>query len=339
MQFKWRVYRDGYIWIPSLDADLKRYVLLSRSADEATQPRVYEPFKDEPGLFRAFASTPCDRKDILNFANQYGRLGATVERPVVITRPGEPDSSRTGEPLHAWIHEILFMRDMVDLWIASQRRDEKALRKRLVWHKNVARYQNGSSAARLHLPPPPPYFSPQARVYTAQLDDSLRSLKIRGWVAHPNRDSAEVIHSLKSEWVETALYFLAVVVNQKLSEHTIEGPRLDFIGYEKLGWRSVPSSLIGFLWLQFAEAIAANRHFKQCVQCQRWFEVAQNLARADKLYCSQACRVRAYRARRTEAQERHLLGSTVDELAESFGSNVTTIKAWLNNSAGSKKKG
>jgi hypothetical protein len=134
---------------------------------------------------------------------------------------------------------------------------------------------------------------------------------------------------LQSEWIETALHFLEIVVNRKLIEHSIERPRLQWVQREQLAWQHVPSSLIGLLWLQFADAIATNRIFKQCGQCKKWFETTQSSARTDKLYCSQTCRVRAYRTRQAEARDLHALGSTVSELAERFGSEPKTIEAWL----------
>ena len=163
----------------------------------------------------------------------------------------------------------------------------------------------------LRLPSPP---MPEAErdpssplPWSTELDDEFRSLRISGWVVHPRRDDSDFIEYLQSEWIETALHFLGVIVNRKLIEHPIERPRLQWVRAGMLAWQHVPSSLIGLLWLQFADAIATNRIFKQCGQCNKWFETTQKAARTDKLYCSQTCRVRAYRTRQAEARELHNL--------------------------------
>jgi hypothetical protein len=114
-------------------------------------------------------------------------------------------------------------------------------------------------------------------------------------------------------------------------KHSIDSPSLRFSNdnNDQLGWHHDSSSLIGFLWLQFADAIATNRIFKPCAQCKRWFEISQESARNDKLYCSRTCRVRVYRARQAEARRLFAEGTPVGELAERFGSDPETIEAWV----------
>jgi hypothetical protein len=65
-------------------------------------------------------------------------------------------------------------------------------------------------------------------------------------------------------------------------------------------WRLAfePESLLQTMWLQFAFALAGDIDYQQCVVCSKWFEVAEGLGRRDKQYCSDACRMRAYRKRK-----------------------------------------
>jgi hypothetical protein len=65
---------------------------------------------------------------------------------------------------------------------------------------------------------------------------------------------------------------------------------------------TMPTCLIGALWLQLAQSIDGNKQFRQCEACRAWFELAPDKARADKAYCSQACRSRAYRLRLKQAR-------------------------------------
>jgi hypothetical protein len=336
--FTWSVHRGGYKWLAVQDAghgqDPGRYVL-SSAVDEESEKRnadIYEPSK-VPGLFRSFASLTPTRKNILEFANHYGRLGGTIESEEEWTISEIPGLMRRVERFRAWVFEILFMRAMVDLWIAVEAGDERSIARQITWEKRAAQFHYGQGAASVRLPPVPLPESERdpssPAPWSSELDGTFRCLKIHGWVVHPKRDDPELVEYLQSECTETGLYFLEIILNRKLVEHLIERPRLRFVPHQQLAWQHVPSSLIGMLWLQFADAVAARRNFKHCVQCKRWFEITQKAARTDKLYCSQTCRVRAYRTRQAEVRELHALGSTINDLAERFGSNRKTIETWL----------
>jgi hypothetical protein len=59
-----------------------------------------------------------------------------------------------------------------------------------------------------------------------------------------------------------------------------------------------PRSLINALWAQFLLAIDGNVNLGACVQCRKWFTLEPGRGRSDKEYCSNACRMRAYRKRK-----------------------------------------
>jgi hypothetical protein len=63
------------------------------------------------------------------------------------------------------------------------------------------------------------------------------------------------------------------------------------------GLEVVPLSLIGALWLQFAQAVSGQRAFHPCDACGRLIELHPTANRADRRYCGDACRARAYRKR------------------------------------------
>jgi hypothetical protein len=52
------------------------------------------------------------------------------------------------------------------------------------------------------------------------------------------------------------------------------------------------------LWAQFVLAIDGNVNLRACVQCRKWFTLEAGRGRPDKKYCSNACRMRAYRKRK-----------------------------------------
>jgi hypothetical protein len=60
----------------------------------------------------------------------------------------------------------------------------------------------------------------------------------------------------------------------------------------------VPNSLIGAMWLQCARVLTVNPTFKQCDYCQKWFELSPDARRRQSKYCSDRCKVAAYRRRR-----------------------------------------
>ncbi len=64
----------------------------------------------------------------------------------------------------------------------------------------------------------------------------------------------------------------------------------------------VPETLRGALWFQFARTIAGNKHHFQCAYCERWIELAPGTMRRSRRFCSDACRVKAYRQRQERAK-------------------------------------
>lgn len=66
----------------------------------------------------------------------------------------------------------------------------------------------------------------------------------------------------------------------------------------------VPDALLPGVWLQFALAIDADKHFRQCRVCPKWFEYRETGERPSRQYCSNACRLKAYRARRRDLEKK-----------------------------------
>jgi hypothetical protein len=59
-----------------------------------------------------------------------------------------------------------------------------------------------------------------------------------------------------------------------------------------------PRNLAQALWAQLLMAIDGNVNSGACVQCRKWFTLEAGRGRSDKEYCSNACRMRAYRKRK-----------------------------------------
>jgi hypothetical protein len=59
-----------------------------------------------------------------------------------------------------------------------------------------------------------------------------------------------------------------------------------------------PSHLRDALWIQLALAIDGSEFLQTCKECKKWFTLKAGRGRSDKEYCSNACRMRAYRKRK-----------------------------------------
>lgn len=59
-----------------------------------------------------------------------------------------------------------------------------------------------------------------------------------------------------------------------------------------------PIHLRDAVWIQLAHAISGSQSLATCVECKAWFTISTDHGRSDKEYCSNACRMRAYRKRR-----------------------------------------
>jgi hypothetical protein len=59
-----------------------------------------------------------------------------------------------------------------------------------------------------------------------------------------------------------------------------------------------PPTLHAALLVQLILAIDGNLNLRGCIQCRKWFTLEAGRGRSDKEYCSNACRMRAYRKRK-----------------------------------------
>jgi len=62
-----------------------------------------------------------------------------------------------------------------------------------------------------------------------------------------------------------------------------------------------PRDLISAMYTQPALAVDGGVNLRCCVECRRWFALDAGRGRSDKEYCSDACRMRAYRKRKGRA--------------------------------------
>jgi transposase-like protein len=83
------------------------------------------------------------------------------------------------------------------------------------------------------------------------------------------------------------------------------------------------------VWLHLSQAIEEEKRYEKCRECAAWFELSRGKAHKDRQYCSEMCKVNAYRKRKTEALRYHLDGKKPGEIARIVGSDIETVKGWI----------
>ncbi|WP_281019562.1 hypothetical protein [Minwuia sp. IMCC3077] len=281
-------------------------------------PGTYRPFVDTPALFREFAALPLHPASILAFANQWGDLGGSEGLMFcAVDHTGErlrPNGYYGAEPLVFWFDAISEMKLAVDIWTAvlGGRDDQMAGHVRwdpsggvrwrlsssgssaLDWASLEDRSEGESELIALyerHLAEPSP---------PAEENVLLGHLDIASADHHPER--TDLLWEARSERI-AARFLVQDMVNEALLGCI--DPVLHFAGTETAqGISMKPTGLLAAMWLQFALAIDGNIDFRQCSVCRSWFEIAPGRGRPEKSYCSDACRMRAYRKRKAEQAQR-----------------------------------
>lgn len=159
------------------------------------------------------------------------------------------------------------------------------------------------------------------RTYKAESIDSwkreIRELQmvVTRWEQFKARDYKSLSQLVRdSEKVEKLIESLPIVernrtfyqeliipnVNENLEKHATF-PQLIWDVGQKIPQPAIiiqPTNLINALWLQFAEAIHQNASIKTCIQCGKAIIMHPTTNRKTKKYCSDACRVKSYRAKK-----------------------------------------
>lgn len=241
-------------------------------------PLTYRPLIEFPALFREFAYL--DRAHFesasLAFAGRWGALGSEATCAV---RPRCPqgdvaagsDDEVWGEALDVWQFEADSLRYVIEIWEASKRGDhapaEKSLRRNDLHASWVMVTDNSGFMREMTIAAPRYHFH------------RLRDIESAG--------SAAALKFVVQDLVNEGLY----------------GRVIEQVGWsgdlERFEIEIVPTSLIGALWLQLANAVAAGYDYSRCDVCASWFEIAPRSGRPEKRYCSDACRMRAYRRRKS----------------------------------------
>ena len=316
VEFRWDVHKDGYRWIDTFTADGKNEkgkFLTDGYHVGASGFAIYRymPLTLYSGLFRVFAEIEPTHEGIRVFADKFGLLGGNAGRIIDMPepRPKEGHYIGNGEVQDVWRHEIFTMRQAVGLWDKARLGDVESLTQVIQWDDKGVRYVSPSELGQKARPDQP-------------------WIETLAWIATDDYNPELLGRFRRNDVIEPALYYVQRVVNERLKGRA--SPRLLWDhDRPQLGLHMVPNSLAGALWLQFAHAIERNSDFRQCNECRIWFELSAQSGRSDKVYCSNACRSRAYRKRQANAQSLHADGISESEIAERLNSDVEAVKGWI----------
>lgn len=292
--FEWKVPRGGFRW---LEEDSGVYLFPAVEWDRIEWKKT-QPLEN-PALFRSFAGLEPTEESVLAFANQHGQLELNEDlRPVC---PLWENPSR-GLQFAYWTERINEMKRAVQLWEVAQSRDLQAF-------QGVFKIQDG-----------------MVLVVGRQPRSHLRVAGLGTFWELP-RPPAELNELEKLTW--GAESHVRRIVNRALSQLKLP-PRLDegpssgtlYLDLE-------PTSLISAAWLQFAYWTQGAHRYPECRQCGKRFAVAPGAKRGDADYCNDACRYKAYRARKREAWGLKGEGKKNGEIAEILGSDPQTVGRWI----------
>jgi hypothetical protein len=251
--------------------------------------RIYDPLS-ESLIWIQFAELAPTEAALLQFAQQYGRLGGRLERqltgflrlprdfipePLEFPDPDAPGSwvEFLGESVDDWITEIKKIKPLFEFWKLLRSGDSLKLADKIKVRKINRRQQ-------LHFLGD---FAPIGDGFTERvlIDDDW-------W--YPAWK--------KQDWETLTRMFLHEQVTQEL--HGLVTARM--IWDYKMNRSSLviaPSSLLGVVWLQFARALEGEERgtiFRQCANCGKWLDIRSG-ERADRKYCDDNCRKKKSKAK------------------------------------------
>lgn len=333
---------SGYVWVKSLkELNLKRSnrldqnvmfeileshfenqdvgVLTELSAlDSSDAPRKYrsfDPFENNPVLYRIFASIPWrDTDAAVRFANQYGMLETdrTLKVPVKPLPDGVhiPDRKFTVlcDSDENWFVEAAMLRSLIRVW--ENLSDEEQLQKLFFWRegddKRYTWFWN-SHPDDWHSDP-----GTAAPSITDCILDGGNCPVLREWECVETIRGHEQEFFIRRECVptrhwsgtETLKEVGQAFIRQQLAIRLgLPGQfsiSIDPASGNNITFQVVPDNLLKGIFLQFGQAYQGNKIHRKCKTCGKWFE-NEPKDRGKREFCSDACKAKDYRNRKKEA--------------------------------------
>ena len=339
--FWWPVYEGAYYWQQGATLKNRKYRDPSRSKElegdwwlvagmAYRSVKHYAPLNTHTALFKEFAETEPTQEGVMAFAAKYGLL-TEGEEIAPKEAPSPPPYYLKGEPLMRWSSEIAMMRFLLNVWELAKNADVEGITdflQREGVHLGITSDTRVGETSTLA----PFFVAPPRLVGDGRPDEMDPPTPAPYFFAPPRGEPRVTTMQEYFTW-----YYLRVLhrINECLEREV--SPRLHWnLELNRPVLRFTPHDLLGALWLQFAEAISGNKEYRQCLKCHAWFELSPDVARTNKLYCSTACRSRAFRDRE-EAKRLYKAGTSIEQIAKLKKEDPKTVKEWVESKASAKE--
>jgi hypothetical protein len=309
------------------------------AGDTTRQPaQRYVPLRECPALFRTFADTLATEDGVLQFARRFGMLGGSAAvgtdagHPITVTRPeAVGGTTLEAEPLTEWLDRIFSMRQAIALWEMVSARDVDGLRHVIVCDQDAVRFQPKAAWLR------PDWRVPEPVRGLPEGTAESQGEQIKAAAPFILSQKGQVLERFRRMFslamLEAAAAALHMITNRFL-RGAVES-RLEVDGeVGKAYLVQEPDNLGGALWLQFAQAVTAGTRFRVCKECGEWFALPLRGARITREYCTDACRIRAYRGRQERARALAAEGKEPREIARELDTTASVVRKWLKSGKG-----
>ena len=269
-------------------------------------------------LFRTFVESEVTSDGIEQFICRFASPWAPIERATVDNRGHlllfVSSGAREKKFPSNWPDQVLDLRRCVRLWDLVRACDEDRLAQHIRWQDGPGGRLSVHYDSHPDLEPGATALPPDQRttavIVSAETDPAL-------------------FNSLSPSDVRSpALLYIEARINEHLNDQVLTQLRYDpATGISSL--LSFPRNLLVGLWLQFAQAVAENKSYARCKECETWFETSIPGTRKTRMYCSDTCKVKAYMERKDRAVRLKAEGKTVKEIAHELGTDKDTVKRWL----------
>ncbi len=93
--------------------------------------------------------------------------------------------------------------------------------------------------------------------------------------------------------------------------------------------QSVAQSFDDAIFLQLAESITEQKQYRWCELCSKPFELAPGKNRADRVYCTENCRIKAFQRRKRQVVQLFRDGQSVKQIVAATNNKRSVVVGWL----------
>ena len=287
-QFVWHCAENGYRWM-EMEPVPNRWVS-GEPVDVPEDKRFlvevpmkpprylrFNPFKAYPLLYREFGHLERSEHAFAAFASTYGPLGASN---VSVVQDG---TLIQADPLSAWFESRYKIREVVDVLDAIQAEDTNLLGTWFRFEKDRIKYERRDEM-----------FTSFGVIAGAGFGREW----LVEWAGEPQSQRESLVRAARG-WAQTRINSALSGSGPGQNRYASTTARVLFnLERRDLSLHFVPSNLLAAMWLQCARVLVENPQFRSCDHCGKWFELSPESRRKHAKYCSDKCKVAAYRKRK-----------------------------------------